>query len=559
MTQIVGRTRYILLAGSGLALGVLFLAVLGYRATERWRESAAMAAERRADEVAALLLTALTKDMRSAQQSILTPFLDEELASSTPSDFADTFARALARFPYVESFFVWNSRGDVADALLFSRAERRPSWMPPQGTDQEFPIVMDRDSQVARQLASLARREILRPSQFSLFQTSIQNAPYQVVARVFLDRRKEEQAVRIVGFTVNLTWIRTGYFPEFIAQIERVSGSAGRSAVSMAILDDRGTLVARNHPAEGNRHTRESPFALAFFDPSAASIGQLRNVSVPQWSTRVNNAGDPLLEAADSNANTTRALILIATVTSLVAIVLGVYFLHSHIELSAIKSDFVGMASHELKTPLAGIRLVADTLIKNRRVDNESLAQYGLVLSRETRRLTTLVDNLLTFSRINSSPQPYAVAAVDIRDAVSEALETFAPQIGEKAIRVETVIPNHVLSVNCDRQAIVLAFETIIDNAIKYSNETGSLGIGVRPEHDAVHVSFKDEGRGIMPDDAPLVFDKFFRGANAGHAGTGLGLPIARKIVEDHGGRISITSAPGRGTLVDIVLPYGQG
>jgi signal transduction histidine kinase len=426
--------------------------------------------------------------------------------------------------------------------------------MPPQQTEQGFPVVVDGDFHVAEQLASHARREVLSRSHFSLFQTSIQNVPYQVVARVFFGRPKE-QVVGIVGFTVNLTWIRTGYFPEFIAQIERVSGSAGRSTVSMAILDDKGTIVARNHPADGNRHTRESPFSLAFFDPSAVSIGQLRKVMIPQWTTRVNNAGDPLLGAADSNANTTRALILIATFTSLLAIVLGVYFLHSHIELAAIKADFVGMASHELKTPLAGIRLVADTLIKNRRVDSESLSQYGHVLSRETRRLTQLVDNLLTFSRINGSPQPYVLAAVDIREAISEALETFKPQIGEKTFRVETAIPDHAVDVKCDRQAIILAFETIIDNALKYSDVSGSLLISVRPERQSVRVSFKDEGRGIMPDDVPFVFDKFFRGANAGHTGTGLGLSITRKIVEDHGGRISITSAPRQGTLVDIVMP----
>ena len=102
------------------------------------------------------------------------------------------------------------------------------------------------------------------------------------------------------------------------------------------------------------------------------------------------------------------------------------------------------------------------------------------------------------------------------------------------------------------------AFETIIDNAVKYSDQGGMLEIRVWEAEGSVNVSFRDCGRGISPQDLPFVFDKFFRGANAGHNGTGLGLSIARKIVEDHGGTISIRSIVDQGTTVHIALPAAR-
>src|SRR5262249_44336403 len=159
----------------------------------------------------------------------------------------------------------------------------------------------------------------------------------------------------------------------------------------------------------------------------------LQHLTIPQWTTRVTNAEDPLVAAADSNANITLALILFATLISVLGIVLTVYNVFSHLELTAIKSDFVSRATHELKTPLSGISLVADTLVKKRRVSDESLVQYGTVLQRETRRLTALVDSLLLFSRITSSPRPYDMSPLSIAEPVAEALEMFKAQVEDKA------------------------------------------------------------------------------------------------------------------------------
>jgi signal transduction histidine kinase len=553
--------RTIALVGVGLTLTVVFVASLGYRATEQWRRSAVMAAERRADEVAALLLTALTMDMQSAQQTVLLPFREDELMLATPNDLANSVASAFARFPYPESFFVWKAasqEGGEESSVLFSRPDRLPPWEEADSADSTFPVVISQDSPMASHLGLMARNQVLPLSQFALFQTTIADTPYQVVARLFYDGGVNREVLTIIAFTVNLDWIRRGYFPELLGQIERVSGATGTTAISMAVLDDTGAIVTENHAPRNLQPVRDKPFSLAFFDSSASSVEQMQPLTIPQWITRVNTSGDPLLEAADSNANLTLALILLATSISIAGILLAMKSLQSNLELAVIKSDFVARASHELKTPLASISLVADTLSKKRFSSYETVGEYGVMLSKETRRLTRLVENLLTFSRITSSPKAYAMTLVDIGESVAEALQTFRPHLDEQSFTVTCEVPKERTMVYCDRDAITQAFESIIDNAIKYSGEFKTIAIRVWQQADSVIVSFSDSGRGILAEDVPHVFDKFFRGANAGMAGTGLGLSIARKIVEDHGGRISLKSTPRNGTMIQILLPSAE-
>src|SRR5262249_55530331 len=110
-------------------------------------------------------------------------------------------------------------------------------------------------------------------------------------------------------------------------------------------------------------------------------------------------------------------------------------------------------------------------------------------------------------------------------------------------------------SVYCDREAIVHVFENLIENAIKYSDNVREIEICISAVSGHVNVTVKDRGKGIFSDDMPHIFERFFRGRNAGFGGSGLGLAIARNIVEAHHGRISVESAPGEGTSVMVSLP----
>jgi len=541
-----------LILAIGLGLATASLSWLGYRASQEWRKSTGLVEERRADEVTTLLSTALARDMRGVQESILVPFQTEQLAQ--PYEISNIVARAFAQFPYPESFFVWiPGQTTAGSALLFNRTDRPPTWEETEADVNPFPVTIIRDSPVASKLSSQALGYGLPEAQFALFETVIAGSPYQIVTRLFYGPTK--QIVGVVGFTVDLDWIRRGYFPELTGQIERIGGHTSSTAFSLSILDENGKTVTQSRSASGAGPMRERRFFLAFFDLSAVSVDALNRISLRQWTARVSGADDPLLGAADRGAKRTLILILIATVVAMIALIHAVHALRTKLELAAMKSDFIDTVSHELKTPLASVSLVGETLSNRRNISAENIADYGAVLLKETTHLSRILENMLTISRITHSKNAYVMAAVDIHDIVSEAITRLQPQIRDGKFDIRWRESSETPDVSCDREAIVQVFENLIENAMKYSDNHRQIDISRSAVSGYVNVTVTDRGKGILPEDMPHIFERFFRGRNAGFGGSGLGLAIARKIVDAHGGRISVESAPGEGTSVVVSLP----
>jgi signal transduction histidine kinase len=543
-----------LILAIGLGLATASLSWLGYRASQEWQRSARLVEERRADEVTTLLSTALARDMRGVQQSILVPFQTEQLVQ--PYEISNIVVRAFAQFPYPESFFVWTRFPDqnaAGSALLFNRTERPPIWEEAEPAASPFPVTTVRDSPIAYHLSSLARGHVLPEAQFALFETNISGSSYQVVTRLFYGPSK--QVVGAIGFTVNLDWIRSGYFPELTGQIERIGGHANRSAFSLSIVDEGGKIVTQNRPASGAGPMREKQFFLAFFDLSGVSADALNRMSLRRWTARISGADDPLLGAADTGAKQTLILILVATAVAIIALVHSVHALRTKLQLAAMKSDFIDTVSHELKTPLASVSLVGETLCNRRNISEQNLADYGSVLLKEATHLSRLLENLLTISRITHSKNAYLMTSVSIRDALNEAINRLQPQIRERAFQVICRESGEIPNAYCDQEAIVHVFENLIENAIKYSDDMREIDIWISAGSGHVHATVKDKGKGILPEDMPHIFERFFRGRNAGFGGSGLGLAIARNIVEAHRGRISIESVAGEGTSAMVSLP----
>jgi signal transduction histidine kinase len=535
-----------LILAIGLGLATASLSWLGYRASQEWRKSMKLVEERRADEVTTLLSTALARDMRGVQQSILVPFQTEQLVR--PDEISNLAVRAFAQFPYPESFFVWTRDS----ALLFNRTDRPPAWEDTEQITNPFPVTVVRNSPIAHRLGSIARDHVL-PDAHALFETSIAGSSYQVITRLFYGPTK--QIVGVVGFTVNLDWIRNGYFPELTGQIERIGGQANNTALSLSILDEAGGTVTQTRPASGAGPVRQRPFFLAFFDLSTVPAAELNRMPLRQWTARVSSANDPLLGAADTAAKRTLILILVATAVAIATLIHSVRVMRTKLELAAMKSDFIDTVSHELKTPLASVSLVGETLCNRRNIPQERLADYGSLLLNETAHLTRLLENFLTLSRITHSKNAYVMTAVNIREAVAEAIVSLQPQIREGSFEVVCLESAEVPNVRCDRNAVVQVFENLIENAIKYSEDAKEIEILISSGSGQVAVTVKDNGTGILPEDMPHIFERFFRGRNAGPGGSGLGLSIACDIVEAHGGHISVESAPGEGTSVTVSLP----
>lgn len=543
----------LLVLALGLGLATIFQVWLGYRATQQWRTSANMVVERRANEVASLMIIALIRDMRGAYESTLAPLGKEQLLSDSPAELSDIIARAFARFPYPDCFFAWSKQKSTDSAFLFMRADRPPIWdkTTMEGGDS-FPVTTVLASSVALKLASSARSYALRHDQFAFFDTTIDGSSYQVVARLFRGGASNREVVAVLGFTVSLEWVTAKYFSEFTQQIERLVGR--QEALSLSIVDDGGRTITQTRPQNLGGPSQQKKFPVAFFDSSAVPLSALDHMTLRRWTARVSAADDRLLGAADAGAKRTWALILIAASVSAIAVLLVIRFLRMNLELFAMKADFVAMVSHELKTPLAGISLAGQALSKGR-FSSEQIVDYGALIAKESIRLTRLVENLLSFSRITRAKTLYSVTDVDLGEVVNEAVARLHTHIHERRATVRCQIPDDLPEVRCDREAITQVLVSLIENAIKYSDELTEIEISADHISNQVSVSVADKGHGILPEDVPHVFERFFRGKNAGLNGTGLGLALARKIIEDHGGHISIVSKSGLGTVVKLTLP----
>ena len=228
------------------------------------------------------------------------------------------------------------------------------------------------------------------------------------------------------------------------------------------------------------------------------------------------------------------------------------------LRLSRLKSDFVANVSHELKTPLALIRLYAETLELRRVPNEERKGEYYRVIGKESRRLTQLINNILDFSRIEAGRREYRMAPSDIGAVVRDVVESYRFAIEKLGFSLELSLGDELPPLELDPEAISQAVINLLNNAIKYSSEEKSIKVSVRRELDRVLLSVSDRGIGIPRSEHRRIFEKFYRvETSLVHTtkGSGLGLALVQHITEAHGGRVELTSAPGEGSTFTLSLP----
>lgn len=226
--------------------------------------------------------------------------------------------------------------------------------------------------------------------------------------------------------------------------------------------------------------------------------------------------------------------------------------------IDAIRRDFVANVSHELKTPVGAMSLLAETLVgETESVDRERLSD---MLQREAKRVEDIIDDLLELTRLEEGESE--TETVKVSKIVSKAVDkvrTFAD-----GMRVQLAITGDPgdEKVEVDRRAVVRALTNLIDNAVRYSEADQQVTIAVEVLDSAVAISVKDDGVGIPRAELERVFERFYRVDRARSretGGTGLGLAIVRHVAENHGGRVLVESKPGDGSTFTIELPLPEG
>jgi len=557
----------------------------GYVATREWRSGTNLLLERRANEALALVRAALSADMKGAWITAIVPFNTTSLDEDPPYSMFQVAARTFARFPYPESFVLWKHTRlrqgfgeaggrDEGTTYVFNRADRPPPWETRPSSDDPFPVVLVRDPAALAGLVASIRTQATAASPFIMLEQPIGGTPYQIVAHALFASDASHGLLGFMAFTVNEQWLHAQYFDPLVEQVAKIGG--GRGGLSITVSDNEGRVVTKAAPSEpdgaGDLHTR---FPLLFIDPalvkSISSLGYARDVPdgsrgtspptrVREWTVHVRSVPDQALLATLQGARRMFFLISIAAGASLLALVLTVRADRASAALASMKSDFVAAVTHELKTPVASIRLVGDTLSNGRYTSPTTVREYAGLLSVEASRLGASIDNLLTYARYSSSQAASATELADVEpaDLVEDALQGLRPVLANLEFDLVVDVPPDLPQICVDRPAMIQALDNIVDNAIKYSTTEKHVTVRGAATAKSVTLTVRDRGTGIARKDLSRVFERFYRGKNVTSSGSGLGLPIAKRIVESHGGRIDVRSIVGSGTEVDVTLPIGR-
>jgi signal transduction histidine kinase len=275
----------------------------------------------------------------------------------------------------------------------------------------------------------------------------------------------------------------------------------------------------------------------------------------------VSSGEDPIKVVASKSL-----VIYYVLIFSIVAIIiLGVVFIFRDIsreeELSRMKSEFISNVSHEIKTPIATVRTLAENLNEGWVTDDNKRRDYFRLIARESERLSHLVENILDFSRMDADRKTYRMETVPIGDVVSKTVNRFRLLIDGQGVMVREQIPPDLPKLKVDADALEQALLNLLDNAVKYSGENKYVEVSARIQGQNIFIKVSDRGSGISKSDLRKIFEKFYRvESREGKKvpGSGIGLTLVKEIVEAHEGRVEVESEVGKGSVFTLIIPIKE-
>jgi signal transduction histidine kinase len=331
------------------------------------------------------------------------------------------------------------------------------------------------------------------------------------------------------------------------------------------------TTIAR--PAEGPQPdrlvVRDAPLSIVVQEtatgesPAKVTASQwtaavARAQTGPRWRLLVTHPSGSL-EAAVNEARR-RNLLISSSILGVLAASMALLVLTTRRsqEVARQQMEFVAAVSHELRTPLAVIRSAGDNLAEGVVGDLAQARKYGDLVRGEGRRLSEMVEQILEFAGIQSGQRRFAPRPVGVRGLLHAVVAASASLLGDARMAVEYDVPDGLPPVLGDEPALRRVFQNLVGNAIKYGAGGGWLGLRARVSGREVRITVADRGIGIPPAEQARIFEPFYRAADVVAAqiqGAGLGLSLVTRILEAHGGRITVESAPGRGSAFTVHLP----
>ena len=372
---------------------------------------------------------------------------------------------------------------------------------------------------------------------------------------VEVGKRKKRKRKSEVDTLTNVIGIMTGELKQKLNQVDRqrreIEAILQHMNDGILAFDDKGRIMHLNPAAKEmlglqNERTFDEIFKKLNVEINMEAILYLANWTASEQ--RV-NVGDRIVNIffapyKDENDLSSGIIAVVQDITE-------------HVKLDEMRKEFVADVSHELKTPITSIIGYADTL-QDGEYDEETTKKFLNVISQEGRRMSNLVSDLLTLSRYDTNRVQKEVTEFDLGELAKKCQEKLRIEIEKKKQNVECYVTADVPPIKADKAGIERVILNVLSNAIKYTEEHGSIKIYVGFVYNDAYIKIIDNGIGIPKEDLVRIFERFYRVDKARTremGGTGLGLSIAKEIIEQNNGSIDIKSEYGKGTEVVIRIP----
>lgn len=433
----------------------------------------------------------------------------------------------------------------IADGLLAEVQERLLAQLPAELPQHTAATGFWRDDQ-ARQHARL-------------FATDYQEFLRQrISSRLVASKGAPFQQVFTTGGPGSLLWIR----PATEAEQKRQGNCAQlclRFDLSLLLTD------VTEHYLKDNG----SPFVLAVSDPDDLPLlspaieapADWEAPTVSTWGLRLRaipSDAQTFVDNARSSAQTRTLLVLGLFLTAIAGAIWLWRSVSREAELAAMKVDLVSRVSHELKTPLALIRMYGETLGLGRAKDAGQAIRFGGIIAREADKLTSLIQRILDFARQQAGTLTYAPEPTALAELLRRLDDAYRPHLQARGAALQCHLEDEV-EIPVDAQALEGAIVNLLENAAKYASEESpdrSIDLRLHRQGDIVVIDVLDRGRGVPAAELENIFDSFRRGSNAGEVrGAGLGLSLVRHFARAHGGDVVALARDGGGSIFRLTLP----
>jgi signal transduction histidine kinase len=501
-------------------------------------------------------ISAVQDRIRTKERAVHTQF---QIAAVAPDfDPGVALRRLEAAHPLIDHAFLLREDGSVTFAAgedgepdTGAKRQAAVAGQDPLWVESLLHLGRDTAEQIVRRLLDHSTyMHLLESPDAHFFRGQERGEPFHMTAFVLPGAGGKPQGV--AGFFLKLPYVREKFLASQLE--EAIEAAEGRFSpnfgryLTFLIRDHKNELVYV-HKRPGTKGWPE--------DWEMLSEAELWDV-LPGWKVMLAyaNPKGPTYRRDIYLSNT--LLLLLMAAIAMAGVLFSLRFSLQQMDLSNVKSHFVSNITHELKTPLAAIRLYTETLQQGRFKDKEQEQKFLGVIAKESVRLTHLINNILDFSRIEMDRKRYTFEPTAVADIVREVLDSYSYQLNDKGFTVQTHVDPDLPPVRADRDALGQAVLNLIDNAMKYSPERKEIAVAVRREPGGVAIAVSDQGVGIPAAELKKVFDAFYRvekGLEHDVKGSGLGLAVVKHVVEAHGGSVGVESQRGDGSTFTIRLP----